>query len=207
MKRCIVLKCISKCIPIVAAVIAAVMIAICLCLLLLYIELDVPSQQTSLYELEFYTNLLYALDDTDRIYIENLVPVEWDTMKVFTAYATKDNKIDYAGYTYANGIHDITHEDVLSLIFTSENEVVYYVDVLVPRMFDTERISTTEIKLTLNDDISALINLEEAQMVTNWGYSAEITETHYQNKPYFDVLNKGNGSVFLTIKDESILNS
>ena len=197
MKRCIGLKCI-------AATMAVVFI-ICLCFLLLHNKPDASTHQTGQYELEFYTSLLYALNDTKRIYIDDLIPVEWDTMHVFVAYATKDNKVDYAGYVYANDIQDITHEDVISLIFLSEDKVVYYVDALVPRMFDMERISRNEVKLTLNDEISTLVNLEEVEMITNWGYRTEITETHYQNRPYLDVVNKGNGSFFLTIKNERIL--
>lgn len=197
MKRCIGLKCI--------AVTMAVIFTICLCFLLLHNKTDESSHQTGQYELEFYTSLLYALNDTKRIYIDDLVPVEWDTMHVFVAYATKDNKVDYAGYIYANDIQDITHEDVISLIFLAEDKVVYYVDTLVPRMFDIERISANEVKLTLNDDISTLVNLGEAEMISSWAYRTEITETHCQNRPYLDVVNKGNGSFFLTIKNERIL--
>ena len=197
MKRCIDLKCI--------AVIAVMIFAICLGFLPLHSKHDVVSQQTSRFEMEFFTGLLYALDDTKRIYIDDLVPVEWDTMYVFTAYATKDNKIDCVGYTYANDIQDITHEDVISLVFLLEDKVVYYVDALVPRMFDIERISTTEARLTLRGNVSAVVNLDEAKMITSWGYRTEITETHYQNKPYFDATNKGYGSIFLTIKNERTL--
>ena len=72
-------------------------------------------------------------------------------------------------------------------------------------MFDIERISANEVKLTLNDDISTLVNLGEAEMISSWAYRTEITETHCQNRPYLDVVNKGNGSFFLTIKNERIL--
>ena len=94
----------------------AVAIAMLLSVIIILCQRGEPSK-TSEYELEFYVSILEAMQKDDCVFVEDIVPVDWDIMKVFTAYATKENKLEYAGYKYDDDLEDITHEDVMSYTF------------------------------------------------------------------------------------------
>ena len=70
----------------------------------LYITNDVKNNTTITERngIDFYRVFLYEKEDSSHISVERLVPVEWDTMKVFRAYATADDKVEYAGYMYSD---------------------------------------------------------------------------------------------------------
>lgn len=161
--------------------------------------------KTDTYEMNFYLSLLHALEECEYVLIEDLVPVDWELMKVFTAYATKADKIDYAGYQYGSDLEDITHEDVISLIFIKDDRVVYYVDALVPRKFETDMISSTEVEFSLSEGITSKETFNSAVWLGDWYYESHISESLRQNKPYFHVHFNDKGWFELTLLDSQTI--
>ena len=159
------------------------------------------TSKTSEYELEFYVSILKAMQKDDCVFIEDIVPVDWDIMKVFTAYATKENKLEYAGYKYADDLKDITHEDVMSYTFLKGNKVVYYVDILVPRMFKARKTNETEYEISLRKGGALKVSVEDESLLEDWGYITDISYAYRENRPYFEVTKRDSGIRWLTLKN------
>lgn len=87
-------------------------------------------------ETDFYATLLEQANEDKIVYIEDLIPVEWDKMRVFPTYADGKGKVKYAGYEYAKYLTTHHQEGQLSLLFFKEGKVVYYADWVEPSRFD-----------------------------------------------------------------------
>ena len=154
---------------------------------------------TAKYETDFYVAFLQAISSKNEVLIADLVPVKWDTMKVFRAYSTKEDKFAYAEYRYANDIQDITHEDVISLMFMKDGIVVYYVDALVPRRFDIEMVDSSIMEVSLDGKYAIRIDSAYACPVTSWGYYPMIDEVSVREEPCFMLSNSEAGTVSVTL--------
>lgn len=179
---------------------SAIAIAMLISVIIMLCQRGKPSK-TSEYELEFYVSILEAMQKDDCVFIEDIVPVDWDIMKVFTAYATKDNKLEYAGYKYDDDLEDITHEDVMSYIFLKGNKVVYYVDILVPRMFKARKINETEYEISLRKGGALKVSVKDESLLEDWVYITEISYAYRENKPFFEVTKWDSERWGLTLKN------
>ena len=139
------------------------------------------------YEIDFYSALVQNMNASNQIFLRDLVPKKWDTVKVFKAYATENDKIDYVGYRYADSLEDITHEDVMSLLFLEGHSVVYYVDVLVPRMFKTKMISPETMEISLNNEHSIVLEFLSIPVFHDWVFEATFEESSFEENPFFEV--------------------
>lgn len=173
---------------------------LCILLLLVCIKGSNTFSKTKQYELEFYSTLLVYMKSNNIIPIREVVPVNWNKMKVFPAYSTKDDKIDYVGYRYANDLQDITHEDVISLVFLWDDSLVYYVDVLVPRMFQIEKKENGPDELWLSNTYHVQLDETIAGYPTEWAYYNYVDEAFISENPYFEIHNKGNSNYEITLK-------
>ena len=145
---------------------------------------------TTLNELEFYKNLLVAYNERNQILIQDLVPVEWDYMKVFCAYATGEDKVKFAGYRYAEDLKDINYEDVVSLLFMRDGKVVYYVDSLIPRAFDYHVVNDSQTIMTrkpLKQYNFTTIPSDLLPTFKGWAYYPKIEEATIEEQPYFQI--------------------
>jgi len=179
---------------------SAIAIAVLISVIIILCQRGEPSKIAK-YELEFYVSLLEAMQKDDYIFIEDIVPVDWDIMKVFAAYATKENKLEYAGYKYDDDLEDITHEDVMSYIFLKGNKVVYYVDALVPRKMKEKMIDETEYEISLREGGTLKVLLEDKSLLEDWIYMSEISYAYRENRPYFEVAKRDSGRWVLTLKN------
>ena len=151
-------------------------------------------------EIDFFRALLYAKAESPMIPIENLVPVEWDYMKVFCAYATKEDKIEFAGYIYADDIQDIGHEDILSLLFFKDGKVVYYVDALVPRMFEYEMLENGLVKMSTKGWYFVEIDSAMCPEFSSWGFYPQIEEACIEDNPHFVIDYRNDTLISLTLQ-------
>lgn len=179
-----------------------ILICAVLCIITsLYITNDVKNNttMTERNEIDFYRAFLYEKEDSSHISVERLVPVEWDTMKVFRAYATADDKVKYAGYMYSNKIDNLYLEDALSLLFLRRGKVVYYVDNLRPEWFTYNLLDNGLEEMTLNGWYSVVIDSFVHPDFTRWAYYPKIDEADFKDDPYFEISYLDSGAISLVL--------
>ena len=179
---------------------ATIFVLLCILLRLVSVKGSDSISKTEQYELEFYSTLLVYMESNSVIPIREVVPVSWNKMKVFPAYSTKDDKIDYVGYRYADDLQDITHEDVISLVFLWDDSLVYYVDVLVPRMFQIQKKENGPDELWLSNTYHVQLDEAITGYPTKWAYYNYVDEAFIGENPYFEIYNKGNSNYKITLK-------
>jgi hypothetical protein len=150
-------------------------------------------------QIEFFQSLLYERIHSSRIPIKQLVPVEWDYMKVFHVYTTKEMKIEFAGYQYANNLDDVNYEDEVSLLFMKGGKVMYYVDSLLPRLFQYQIMDHGLVKLSSRGGYSVEIDSSMIPNFSDWGYYPLIEEAAIEDEPYFEIGYRGEGSISLIL--------
>jgi hypothetical protein len=183
-------------------IILSVSICVLLCVMTsLYITNDVQyrSTITERNEIDFYRAFLYAKEDSSRISIKRLIPVEWDTMKVFRAYATAEDKVKYAGYTYSDKIDDLSLEDALSLLFLRSEKVVYYVDNLRPEWFTYNLLDNGLEEMSLYGWYRVTIDSFVHPDFTRWAYYSQIDEVDFKDDPYFEISYLDSGAMSLVL--------
>lgn len=110
--------------------------ALCIALILLgavygYLRLsELEKARAELDEMnrQFYSAVLNMGSRSDEIEFADLIPAEWDKMYVFGAYATQKEKFEAAGCAYNLAISDGISESLISMLFTSGDQVAYYVE-------------------------------------------------------------------------------
>lgn len=184
---------------------AGLIISIILIVLLISIVVnnDMSFSKTDTYEIEFYAALLNSMQESDNILLEDIVPAEWDVVKVFTAYATKENKIKYAGYKYGNQLMDLNYEDMMSLLFLKDGKVVYYVDALLPRRFQVKKLNEMKIRILKGFGKPQTVQLDDMSLLDGWAYTTQISESHKENKPYFEIAKNDSGIIRLILKNDN----
>lgn len=153
-------------------------------------------------EVDFFRAFLYAIPDTAHVPLDMLVPVEWERVKVFRAYATPENKVKYAGYQYADDLDSIEYEDTLSLVFMNNSYVVFYVDILLPRMFKYEYLDNGLVRMSLKGRYSVDIDEEMVPTFSEWALHPQIDEVLREHNPYFEVNYKSDGQISLVLDCE-----
>ena len=76
---------------------------------------------------EFYAAMLEQAAETDTIPLEALVPVKWDRVIAFDAYAGADEMYRLAGGRFSEALSSGGYNEMVSLIFMYEGEVTYFV--------------------------------------------------------------------------------
>ena len=150
-------------------------------------------------EIDFYREFLYAKEDSAHIPIEQLVPVAWDSMKVFRAYATAEDKIEFAGYPYEKDLQDINYEDMVSLLFLRDGKVVYYVDLLLPRLFQYENLENGLVRLSKKGWYSVELDASVVPTFSGWAYYPQIEEANREEEPYFEIRETGRDTISLVL--------
>ena len=113
---------------------ASAALTLCIVVLIQNMATDRIAARNQTYRnaLDFYCDVLKACGQTTKIYFEDIIPVEWDTMIVPKAYAHPKSKTAAAGYRYADYLSEQITEGEMNLIFKKGDWVVYYVDGLRP---------------------------------------------------------------------------
>jgi len=84
-------------------------------------------EQLDVMNREFYAAMLERAAETDRIPLETLVPVEWDRVIAFDAYAGAEEMWRMAGGQFSEALNYGGYREMFSLIFLRGDEVVYFV--------------------------------------------------------------------------------
>lgn len=152
--------------------------------------------------IDFFRAFLYASKNESDISIDWLVPVEWDTLRVFKAYATKEDKIAYAGYQYADDLGDINYEDEISLIFLRNNKVVYYVDTLLPRLFEYTPQDNGNIEMSIKGGkgYSVEIDASVVPQYDEWAFYPQFDEASNADSPHLKVANVDTAKATITLQ-------
>ena len=154
---------------------------------------------THRYELDFYISILQATKNSKIVALDNLVPVEWDYVKVFYPYQTVEDKIEFVGYKYADYLTDLGDNGCLSLIFIRNERVVYFVDCLSDQTIEHIKLDNGLIRLKCNEyyidvDSDAIGDL------INWRFDPHIDCAFKTDSPYI-MLSKIDDGFYSIIMD------
>lgn len=133
--------------------------------------------------IDFYTAFIKLCDEAYCIPIDSLVPCNWDKMKVFSAYATVQEKEGYAGYRYDKDIGDGFYEDLVSILFLKDGEVVYFIDNVTPRSFEYKLLNSEVTLITDGVNCWNYINTEYMPGFQYWKVSSVQDEFEASEEP------------------------
>ena len=78
---------------------------------------------------------------------------------------------------------------------------MYYVDILVPRMFKARKINETEYEISMRKGDALKVSVKDESLLEDWVYITEISHAYRENRPYFEVSKRDSGRWELTLKN------
>lgn len=123
---------------------------------------------------QFLSAVLTLGSRSDEIEFADLIPAEWDKMYVFGSYATQEEKFEAAGCVYNLAISDGVSESLISLLFTSGDEVAYYVEFYSWQLLP---IYSAQLIIDKEFDYAVFEYADRPRLVRSFDYSSVNRQT------------------------------